>query len=960
MGCTESKPAAPKQGKAAPAPKGAAPPTKPASPAASENKNSPSNNNNNTNNNNKNNNNNNTNDNNTNNNNTNIVNNNNKKALTPRANAPTTKTLGSGAAGGAALAFLTKSDGKGGVEARKIAAKPGKLATMPDKVTLPISEPAGCDIDVSQLEKSEGFDKTYHAGVAQYVKCIGAFLFGSEDELPSAFDTAMENRTFHDLCDKFVARASSTLLSQHQKAVDRALDDMVDPIAFQEFDKKTWASRKEAAKSEWAKAKAKAKVSDWFKDLGRREWYKANAKTPLHDDLDGKKKRKPAVRGVEVVIKPDVLSLIVKQAQKQHPTHNVYAFNASDEQEITLKAGFASDAKAEPSEHTTIDADGHFSIVIMPGETLLYVTGSFPKGLIDMDAMPTFEPKPTNVTALSRRARGAKTAILNDIDKLTTALPDVCFNETPMVDDRKLTGVTKVINKCLFTPKVPFIDPYFPPTQHSIGSNKMPPMAWKRPPAFLEGRKAVFDIKDVKVSDIEQGTLGDCWWSCAVGILCERPKLLIDQIFATSDVKRTEKERALGIYRVRICKEGWWQDVVVDEYLPCAGMVPTYARHADPNNIWVSILQKAYAKLHGSYEGMLYGETCDALCDLTGFPLTKLNQAGELTSAMWTDLMKLKKLENGVLYLSTQGVELAAMGQSQEIATEYATVGLAAGYSFPVLQMKEFMIGNETVELVQLRNHWGDISDWKGEWSQKSPLWHKYPAVARECKYNPTETDKFWMLFSDCLSWFASCGFVHCLPERTSFRDIRYKGNLRKEDGLFEFVLQLYLAETTDVFISIHQKSYRENALDHPMKDLAAVRLAVIRSTDEKDKMEVVKFTCEEVDPETNEKDGIFSPACNVSQKLPNLTAGTYYVVVEAANSEERVEANKSKELVISVQPLRTKAGQVTTLAITDSMKASQELVDFWGFLQAPPVPYVPKGLQIDGVEVQPRDKVIF
>jgi hypothetical protein len=59
--------------------------------------------------------------------------------------------------------------------------------------------------------------------------------------------------------------------------------------------------------------------------------------------------------------------------------------------------------------------------------------------------------------------------------------------------------------------------------------------------------------------------------------------------------------------------------VVVDDWIPCESPgKPAFATSRKQNELWVSILEKAYAKLHGSYEALEGGLVQDALVDLTG------------------------------------------------------------------------------------------------------------------------------------------------------------------------------------------------------------------------------------------------------------------------------------------------------------------------------------------------------
>ncbi|KAJ1399286.1 hypothetical protein B484DRAFT_339454, partial [Ochromonadaceae sp. CCMP2298] len=101
-------------------------------------------------------------------------------------------------------------------------------------------------------------------------------------------------------------------------------------------------------------------------------------------------------------------------------------------------------------------------------------------------------------------------------------------------------------------------------------------------------------------NDIRQGALGDCWLLCAIAALTEFP-LLIEDLFETKEVN------GAGCYRIRLCKNAWWQSVRVDDFFPCfPGAGAIYTR-SNGNELWVMLLEKAYAKACGSYEAIKSG-----------------------------------------------------------------------------------------------------------------------------------------------------------------------------------------------------------------------------------------------------------------------------------------------------------------------------------------------------------------
>lgn len=62
-----------------------------------------------------------------------------------------------------------------------------------------------------------------------------------------------------------------------------------------------------------------------------------------------------------------------------------------------------------------------------------------------------------------------------------------------------------------------------------------------------------------------------------------------------------------GCFSVRLLdlKNQKWRWIVVDDYVPVdQNMRPVFSRGRDMNEVWVLLLEKCFAKLHGSYQSV--------------------------------------------------------------------------------------------------------------------------------------------------------------------------------------------------------------------------------------------------------------------------------------------------------------------------------------------------------------------
>ena len=165
-----------------------------------------------------------------------------------------------------------------------------------------------------------------------------------------------------------------------------------------------------------------------------------------------------------------------------------------------------------------------------------------------------------------------------------------------------------------------FEDDDFPPTTKSIGFDlaaQNDNIQWLRPheisktPVFSSFHKGqLFDHLDV-----QQGDLGDCWFLAALGSLTAH-RDFFHNVVPMNQV--CSGKNYTGRFQFNFFQYGEWVKVFVDDRLPTVDGKLIYTRSNDPNEFWVALLEKAYAKLNRSYENLLGGTAGEAMVDLTG------------------------------------------------------------------------------------------------------------------------------------------------------------------------------------------------------------------------------------------------------------------------------------------------------------------------------------------------------
>jgi hypothetical protein len=263
-----------------------------------------------------------------------------------------------------------------------------------------------------------------------------------------------------------------------------------------------------------------------------------------------------------------------------------------------------------------------------------------------------------------------------------------------------LSTEAEIIAECEASGR-PFEDPHFPPVAESLGCNLT--ARWLRPndvfgsPLFPEHGGGCAHVS------LGAARLGNKYLLGALAAVSARPAL-VQRLFVST------RGAAWGVYTLQLWRHGEWVQVMVDSSLPCdpETSAALFARPRPEDGFWLALVEKAAAKLAGSYAALagdrapaLAGSPVhaaqpaptflDALRDLTGgipvaFPARQMS---------WDRLMAL--VESGApAALTRRGADASAVGAAGQGG------GLLRGLPYPLIRI------NAQRRLVCLGSPWTD------------------------------------------------------------------------------------------------------------------------------------------------------------------------------------------------------------------------------------------------------------
>jgi len=340
-------------------------------------------------------------------------------------------------------------------------------------------------------------------------------------------------------------------------------------------------------------------------------------------------------------------------------------------------------------------------------------------------------------------------------------------------------------------PNFKFVDQYFPPNNDSLLSIN-PLTGLYNDPAYYSKRKKEFEeinslkediswcrasefLKDAKlfegeieIDDIKQGKLGNCYFLSAISSFAEFPEIL-------KSTFKTEEINPFGYYEIVYFLNGEWQIVIVDDYVPIyKKQIPIGAR---PNGkeIWVMLLEKAFAKVNGGYTNMIAGQPKEVF-NIFGFR-SKTFKVNDYNIDILAEKLLSYNNKNCIMCCSSKGNKELLEKTKLKVSHAYSLIeakeyihtkksknkNSKSNNNDKIKSNNEINQNNEEEEserifLLLLRNPWGKEEP-DLDWNDKSNLWtselKKYFGFADGSDLNKDMDDgKFFISLEDFFKYF--------------------------------------------------------------------------------------------------------------------------------------------------------------------------------------------------------------
>lgn len=342
----------------------------------------------------------------------------------------------------------------------------------------------------------------------------------------------------------------------------------------------------------------------------------------------------------------------------------------------------------------------------------------------------------------------------------------------------------------------PWTDPNFPPDASSLfidgvchkQDEKFQKKAvwkdytWVRASEIFNNDLVLFN--NIEPDDVKQGNVDNCYIMATLSGMAERDLEADSESKVTGktihEIFITQEINTAGCYAMKFILDGEQQAVVVDDYLPMkkdkkGDLYFAFCKGGKgQREIWMCLLEKAFAKICGSYENTANMKAAECMLFLTGGPAITYK-----VSTFHMDIRRGKQLENErfdkfyqllneatkkqwIVTGSTPDYPDELKGKDEE-TLRWATIngqGIKYNHCYTILDVRQVNLEKKHLRkketytdiIALFRNPSGKSSrgeQWYGDWCRDDDLWSKETKKQLGDAYRILNSSKFWMSLED-------------------------------------------------------------------------------------------------------------------------------------------------------------------------------------------------------------------
>lgn len=358
------------------------------------------------------------------------------------------------------------------------------------------------------------------------------------------------------------------------------------------------------------------------------------------------------------------------------------------------------------------------------------------------------------------------------------------------------------------------------PPSSSYPDPKSQELVWKSCKEAYSGAK--FIKGGTGSGDVIQGSLGDCWFIGALSVMALRDDLLYGNIENLNSPEEITIENGknirkgvysalfhglgkLGMFVFKFFINSAWRWTIVDDLIPMFADPENNIFHyvfghcKESDELWVPLLEKAYAKVFGCYEALNGGLIDDGLTDLTGLVAEKCKITGKggfletnpneptRSDELWQRLVRYREDK------TLMGCSIEGDGVEGDVVIDGERTGLLSRHAYAIidiLTIDDPAARKQRHRLIRIRNPWGQ-REWQGRWCDGSEELEKFSKRIEEItsklgdeekfgKFDPND-GTFFMNFKSWRNIFHN--LYACVDFSEKWSGVRFAGEWNKENS---------------------------------------------------------------------------------------------------------------------------------------------------------------------------------